>query len=185
MIEDSIIQWIETGAQQAAPWRSESAVAPPKRVIIADDQITADAAYRLGSEGTALLWRGDFQNAKQLLQALARRIDQKKHKSATSPTDAFNQQRQTQAQRARTLGMLLLKFDDDYRRGRGLLAEVKTHIEASGGAAAGEHFSGMIAIRTRRLIERVNLKERLAGVAEVAIIFALEKRGAVEAVLFG
>ena len=137
MIEDSIIQWIETDAQQAAPWRSESAVAPPKRVIIADDQITADAAYRLGSEGTALLWRGDFQNAKQLLQALARRIDQKKHKSATSPTDAFNQQRQTQAQRARTLGMLLLKFDDDYRINLRRAPDVKQACEEAYGPANG------------------------------------------------
>ena len=115
MIEDSTIHWIEAGAQRSARWRSESDVAPPKSVAIADDQLTADAAYRLGSEGTAMLWRGDFQNAKQLLQALARRVDRKKNKPAASPIDAFNQYRQAQAQRARTLGMLLLYFEDDYR----------------------------------------------------------------------
>ncbi len=115
MIEDSTIHWIEAGAQRSARWRSESDVAPPKSVAIADDQLTADAAYRLGSEGTAMLWRGDFQNAKQLLQALARRVDRKKNKPAASPIDAFNQYRQAQAQRARTLGMLLLNFEDDYR----------------------------------------------------------------------
>ncbi len=115
MTEDSTIRWTETGTERSARWRSESAVAPPKRVVVADDQLTADAAYRLGSEGTVMLWRGDFQNAKQLLQALARRVDRNKHKPTASPIDAFNQHRQAQAQRARTLGMLLLNFEDDYR----------------------------------------------------------------------
>ena len=115
MTEDSTIHWTETGTERSARWRSENAVAPPKRVVIADDQLPADAAYRLGSEGTVMLWRGDFQNAKQLLQALARRVDRNKHKPTASPIDAFNQHRQAQAQRARTLGMLLLNFEDDYR----------------------------------------------------------------------
>lgn len=115
MLEDPTIYWSEAGVECIARWRSESAVAPPKRVTVADDRITADAAYRLASEGTALLWRGDFHNAKQLLQALARRLDRKKNKPASSPLNAFNQHRQTQSQRARTLGMLLLQFEDDYR----------------------------------------------------------------------
>lgn len=113
MAEYPTIDWTEKGKEYSARWRSESAVAPPKRVVIANDQMTADAAYRLASEGTAMLWRGDFQNAKQLLQALARRVDRKKTKPAATPIDAFNQHRQTQARRARTLGMLLLNFADD------------------------------------------------------------------------
>ena len=61
------------------------------------------------------MWRGDFQNAKQLLHAIARRIDRKTGKPATSPTGAFNHHRRAQSQRARTLGMVLLNFEDDYR----------------------------------------------------------------------
>src|SRR5690606_26469284 len=60
---------------RSARWRSESGATPPKRVVIADDTMTADSAYRLAAEGTALLWRSDFQNARMLLQALMRRID--------------------------------------------------------------------------------------------------------------
>jgi methylase of polypeptide subunit release factors len=82
--------------------------------MVADDRITADAAYRLASEGTALLWRGDFQNARQLLQAMARRIDRKPRKAASSPLEAFNFHRQAQSQRARTLGMLLLPLEADF-----------------------------------------------------------------------
>jgi SAM-dependent methyltransferase len=84
-------------------------------VIIVADRMNADAAYRLACEGTAMLWRSDFQNARQLLQALARRADRKSSKPAASPTEAFNLHRQAQAQRARTLGVLLLYFEDDYR----------------------------------------------------------------------
>lgn len=82
--------------------------------MVADDRITADAAYRLASEGTALLWRGDFQNARQLLTAIARRIDRKPRKPASSPIEAFNFHRQVQSQRARTLGMLLLPLEADF-----------------------------------------------------------------------
>src|SRR5659263_722876 len=76
-----VIRWLEAGQECVARWRAERGAPPPKRVVLADDSTTADAAYRLACEGTALLWRGDFQNAKQLLQALARRVD----KPAKSP----------------------------------------------------------------------------------------------------
>ena len=116
MAEDApiLVNWDEGGQAHAALWRSESGAAPPKKLQIADDRIAADAAYRLASEGTALLWRGDFQNARQLLQALARRIDRKPRKAAASITEAFHFNRQAQAQRARTLGMLLLPCDENY-----------------------------------------------------------------------
>lgn len=109
------LRWSEDGVERAARWRSEGAVPPPKRVVIADDRTTADAAYRLACEGTALLWRGDFQNARQLLQAIARRLDRKPRKQGASPAETFNLHRLAQSQRARTLGMLLLPFDADYR----------------------------------------------------------------------
>lgn len=112
------IHWTEDGAERSAPWRSEAGLPPPKRVVIADDQTPADTAYRLASEGTALLWRGDFQNARQLLLAMARRVDRKPQRKArgaakapTSITEAFHKHRLAQSQRARTLGMLLLPFD--------------------------------------------------------------------------
>ena len=104
------IHWVENGNDCCARWRSEAGVLPPKRVQVVDDTLTADAAYRLACEGTALLWRGDFQNARQLLQAMARRLERKARKVVDDPTQAFNLQRMAQAQRARTLGMLLIPF---------------------------------------------------------------------------
>jgi methylase of polypeptide subunit release factors len=111
------ISWVENNATQSAKWQSEAGVKPASRVLVADDQINADTAYRLACEGTAILWRGDFQNARQLLQAIARRCDQKKSKKKQddlSLKEQFNLHRLTQAQRARILGMLLIEIGKDY-----------------------------------------------------------------------
>ena len=110
-----LVHWTESGQPHSALWRSESAAPPPGRIQIADDKLSADAAYRLICEGTQLLWRGDFHNARQLLQALARRIDKKPRKPAATPLDAFNRHRQAQSQRARLLGSVLVPFDSDHQ----------------------------------------------------------------------
>jgi methylase of polypeptide subunit release factors len=114
-----VISWHEAGEEKSVRWRSENGSPPPRRVLIADDRMTADTAYRQACEGNALLWRGDFQNARQLLQAIARRIDKKprdrkKKKIACMPVEAFHLHRQAQSQRTRILGMLLLPFDADH-----------------------------------------------------------------------
>jgi methylase of polypeptide subunit release factors len=116
----SRISWIENGEEHSLRWHSENGSPAPKRVQIADDRMSADAAYKLACEGTALLWRGDFQNARQLLQAMARRIDKKPEKSAkklkqpSNATEAFHLHRQAQSQRGRTLAMLLVPFNADH-----------------------------------------------------------------------
>lgn len=119
------IKWTEQGVQRSALWRSERGAAPPQRVQIADDSTPADTAYRLACEGVGLLWRGDFQNARHLIQALERRLDRtndkplrKKKSAASAPVqpleNAFHVHRQIQAQRARILGMVLLPIQSDY-----------------------------------------------------------------------
>ena len=115
------IEWEEGGEQRSALWRSESGWPAPKKVVLADDTMSADAAYRLALDGTALLWRGDFQNARQLLQALVRRIEhkgdrprRKKASAPVKPTEAFHRHRLSQLQRARTLAMLLIPFEADH-----------------------------------------------------------------------
>lgn len=117
-----VVHWTEGGEARSARWRSESGAPPARRVVIADDHITADEAYGLACQGTALLWRGDFQNARQMLLALARRADRQPHKPkklaasslTTSPAEAFHRHRQARSRRARTLGMLLMPLDEDY-----------------------------------------------------------------------
>ncbi len=125
-----VIQWTEDKQPRTALWRSERGAAPPKRVVLADDTLSADSAYRMACEGTGLLWRGDFQNARLLLQALARRIDKPPKASKTARMgrkkalaqaetgapegEAFHLYRQTKSQRARVLGMVLIEFAGDY-----------------------------------------------------------------------
>lgn len=119
------VTWVENGVTHTARWRSERGASAPLRVVVANDTLTADAAYRLACAGTALLWEGDFHNARQLLQAMARRCEatpvRKRRKSAgagaatpPTPAETFHQHRQAQAQRARILGMLLLPMGEDH-----------------------------------------------------------------------
>ncbi len=117
-----VVHWTEDGRACCGRWRSESGAPPATRVVIADERMPADEAYGRACQGTALLWRGDFQSARQMLIALARRVDRKARKprtpasaTATSPAEAFHLYRQAQSQRARTLGALLVPLDEDYR----------------------------------------------------------------------
>ncbi len=112
MNDTPIISWQEAGKTKTSVWHSENATPAPKKVQVADDTIKADAAYKLCCEGTALMWRGDFQNAKQLMQAISRRIDRpgkKPKKAPANMTEAFHLHRQAQSQKARILGMLLIE----------------------------------------------------------------------------
>ncbi|MGE0333360.1 MAG: methyltransferase [Ramlibacter sp.] len=114
-----LLAWAEGDTPHTARWRSEAGLPPPKRVQVADDTLSADAAYRLACEGTALLWRGDFHNARQLLAALARRVDRKPRKARPAPADtplaqAFHLHRQAQAQRARVLAAVLIPLEGGY-----------------------------------------------------------------------
>ncbi len=117
---DGALHWSEQGQARCALWRSEGGQPLPRRVVCADDTMSADTAYRLACEGTALLWRGDFHNARQLLQAMARRMERKPRKAAgaavpcATPAQAFHVHRQAQGQRARVLAMLLIALEGDY-----------------------------------------------------------------------
>jgi hypothetical protein len=144
------ITWSEAGRTHSAIWRAENGASPPKRVMVVDDTVTADSAYRLACEGTALLWRDDFQNARQLLLALARRVDAKSvnakrqgsaasKKSAKdladtqSLIDSFNHHRLARSQRARTLSMLLIPFDTDFSIPLGRAPDVETACKEAWG----------------------------------------------------
>jgi SAM-dependent methyltransferase len=122
-----VLAWDEGDARHTARWRSERGAPAPKRVALADDTMPADAAYRLACEGTGLLWRGDFQNARLLLLALERRIDpvpRRKARAAQGPAPdaaaaelpgaAFHRHRQAQSQRARVLAQVLIPLAGDY-----------------------------------------------------------------------
>ncbi len=119
-LNQEVFQWSGAAHTQHVLWRAENGNPAPKRFILADDTLTADTAYKLACEGCGLLWTGDFQNARQLLQALARRCDRpvKKSRKAAAilpePAQLFNLHRQAQSQRARVLAMVLIPLSADY-----------------------------------------------------------------------
>lgn len=113
----SLLEWQEKGQARSAWWRGDSSMAALRRIEIVDDSLPADTAFRKACEGTAMLWRGDFHNARQLLVALGRRLDNKPktRKQAAAPAPAFphafHLHRQSLAQRARVLSSLMIELD--------------------------------------------------------------------------
>ncbi|MFE0987304.1 methyltransferase [Streptomyces rochei] len=108
------IHWTQNNTPQSARWHSENAIPLPRRTVIADDRMKADDAYRQACEGTALLWQGDFHNARQLLQAMGRRIDRKSPRYSPSLNENFHLHRRNSSHRTRVLGKLLVLLNDDY-----------------------------------------------------------------------
>lgn len=114
------MHWTEEGQERSAHWLSESDADPAARIVVADDYTTADEAYGLACQGAALLWRGDFHNARQLLNALARRVERGRRKRspvglpAALTADTFHRYRQAQSHRARVLAAVLIPLGADY-----------------------------------------------------------------------
>jgi len=140
--QESWVSWEESGQPRRARWRSESQAAPATLVAV-DDTLTANAAYKLVNDGTGLLWRGDFQNARQLLQALARRVDKPPRArtpraGAAAPAggahEAFLRHRAAQARRAALLGRLLLAFEPDHSLALRRAPDVRAALTEAWGA---------------------------------------------------
>ncbi|MBS1145513.1 MAG: class SAM-dependent methyltransferase [Proteobacteria bacterium] len=89
-----------------------------------------------------MLWRGDWQNARLLLQALSRRADRLPRsgsgKRPGSPAEAFELHRQNQGRRARALGMLLVPLGADYAVPLRRAQDVRQACIEAYGAPSGE-----------------------------------------------
>ncbi|MDQ2778209.1 MAG: class I SAM-dependent methyltransferase [Pseudomonadota bacterium] len=114
--EPERVGWTDAeGRLQTARWRSLAGRSPPHSVVLVDDHLSTQTAWRSLNEGTALLWLGDFGNARHLLTALVRRLNRVR---AAAPAEdlheAFERHRTQQARRAELLGGLLLPFDADH-----------------------------------------------------------------------
>lgn len=107
------IRWTEDGAERSARWHSESAAPPPSRVVAVDDTLTANRAHGMAKGGTALLWRGDHHNGRQLLTAMARRVDKDARRRGGASSD-FAAHRAARARRAEILGRLLVELEEDH-----------------------------------------------------------------------
>lgn len=98
------LTWQENGATQHGIWRHHSASKPPRAIHIAPNQLNATTALKHWHAQQALIWRGDYHQAVQLLNAVKRRLPQRPH------TD-FHTHRMQQAQRSRLLNLLWVEID--------------------------------------------------------------------------
>ena len=148
------LHWTENGEARSALWRMDAGAVMPKTVVLADDTLTADSAYRLACAGTGLLWRSDFQNARQLLQAMARRMDKpKKTRAKKASTDAapvpgaaFHAHRLAQSQRNRVLSAILIELDGDYGMALRRAPDVRQACVQAFGPAQGQ--ASVISLRS-------------------------------------
>jgi methylase of polypeptide subunit release factors len=146
--QDPWITWEQSGAPQRARWRSESQ-AMPATLLPVDDTLPANAAFKLVSDGSGLLWQGDFHNGRQLLQALGRRVDKPARSDQPrapgvapgDPTvlarDAFARHRAAQARRAALLGRVLVKFEPDHTIALRRAPDVRAALAEAWGAPDG------------------------------------------------
>ncbi len=156
----ALLCWTEDGQAREARWLCAGDSRPPSRIVVVDDQLRADAAYRHACSGTAMLWRGDYHNARQLLAALTRR-----HAAAASktpkrqkrpqqdspdpvpqdPRSLFNRYRLAQSQRAHLLGTLLIPMEPDYRIALRRAPDVREACEAAWGPL---HAPAVLSLRS-------------------------------------
>jgi SAM-dependent methyltransferase len=112
------LEWSENGQTRRARWRSEAGLPVPQAMEVVDDSLSAEAAFAALAAGKALLWRGDWMNARQMMQALTRRADRHfaaKSERAATPAETFAHHRQRQGQRAALLARLLVPLGPDYK----------------------------------------------------------------------
>lgn len=166
------LRWTDaSGAEHEAHWHSEAGLAPPRRVQEVDDTLTADAALRRVHEGTALLWRGDYHNARQLLQALGRRLDRRRPAKAAASAfpEAFHRHRMALGQRARVLAQLLVPLDEAYCLPLRRAPDVQAACEEAWGPSRGPS-----VVSLRELLGLIGAHEwRRRGVAVPALGGAL------------
>ncbi|WP_313823888.1 class I SAM-dependent methyltransferase, partial [Citricoccus sp.] len=101
----------------SATWWSANGRPAPQKLVVVDDRLTTVQAVKYAAQGTAMLWLGDFHNAKQILSAIDRRLAKGKGGAAARPVvgdaQAFYRLRQARAQRSRMMSLILvpLAFD--------------------------------------------------------------------------
>lgn len=107
------VTWREGEAERRGAWLSPSSP-PPGRTGRADDRTTAREALARIRRGEALVYRGDYHNARQLLAALGRRRLQARDAPA-SPAAAWQAERERRRVEREVLSRLLVPIEEGFR----------------------------------------------------------------------
>ena len=158
---------VEGERQTTLAWATEYEFAPPKKVIPVDDTFKADTFLALASQDEGFLWQGDFHNAKQLLQAVQRRMEKraKPLPDTLPPAERFHRHRQAQGHKARTLSRLFVPVSADLSIPLGRAPEVREAI-----AELAEGVVGDFVVSLRELLGLIGANEwRKKGVRIAAL----------------
>ncbi|WP_314034662.1 class I SAM-dependent methyltransferase [Dietzia sp. CH92] len=180
------VQWRENDTVRTAGWRSENGAPAPRRIVVIHDDIAADKALKMIRSGTALLWRSDFHNARQLMRALDRRLGRRASRAPRSPDpgEIFRANRRSRAERATILGGILVPLDPDYSISLRRAPDVRDACEhaygppadgageAPGGGGAGEAPGGETLVSLPELLGVISAYEWHRSGIEIAALGA-------------
>jgi SAM-dependent methyltransferase len=110
---NATVTWRARGEERTATWLSPSSAAP-RRVGEADDRTVAAAALARVRSGEALVYTGDFRNARQLLAAMGRRLAPRTSARA-DPRAAWQAERERRRREHDLLGRLLVPIEEGLR----------------------------------------------------------------------
>lgn len=107
------VTWSQAGAERSGRWLGAS-TPPPSRLGAADDRTTAAAALARARRGEALVYSGDFRNARQLLSAMGRRL-RGRPPSTRDPVALWQAERERRRQEHELLGRVLVPVEEGLR----------------------------------------------------------------------
>ena len=107
-------------------WKTEGDAAGPKSWVLIHHEVNAATALHWARQNVGMVWLCDFQNAKQLLVALQKRLEPRKPQHGVKPTEfdspeassqAFHVQRLHRSEHLKILSKLLIPIQSDYTIG--------------------------------------------------------------------
>jgi SAM-dependent methyltransferase len=114
MISRPVLAWRTPTGEQRAAWLS-GLVPPPARAGTADDRTTAAAALSRARRGEALVYAGDYHNARQLLGAMTRRLDRSVPLPGPDLAEAFRSERSLKRLEHEVLTRLAIPIEAGWR----------------------------------------------------------------------
>ena len=129
------IEWDDYCESRQTGWHSANQWPAPKRLLPLQTVLSAGQALKLLTQGTALLWEGDFHQGRQMLSSVKRSLTGRiSIEPNASMPEAFHKFRLTRSQQARLLGLILIKVEPGWI----LPLRRALPIEAACRAALGE-----------------------------------------------
>ena len=129
------IVWDDYCANRQIDWHSGNKWPAPKRLLPLQTVLSAGQAFKLLSQGTALVWEGDFHQGRQMLSSVKRGLAGRLSlESDAAMPEAFHKLRLIRSQQARLLGLILIRIEPGWV----LPLRRSLPIEAACRAALGE-----------------------------------------------